>query len=215
MKKGQQLIERRCTNGKAYSVHSGPSVLNPNSESIVYTWILSQRKIVFSVSTVDVFTKALQILLNFNNGSRKLLHFWAYMFNKRYSLVFRSPTPISQYTIEEMEARRVKFAQSTMTHVQMNGINEHYLVNMDETAVNFDSNHNCTINKKEAKTVSVQRGSTANKRCTVCVTVAADGNKLPLFVIFKGISSGQIAKELSSIFAKWHVWMHIGESVDG
>ena len=40
-----------------------------------------------------------------------------------------------------------------MTLVQMNGINEHYFVNMDETEVYFDSNHNCTINEKGVKTV--------------------------------------------------------------
>ena len=42
------------------------------------------------------------------------------------------------------------------------------------------------MNERGAKTVSVRRGSTANERRTVCVTVAADGSKLPLFVIFKG-----------------------------
>ena len=50
-----------------------------------------------------------------------------------------------------------------------------------------------------AKTVSVRCGSTANEICTVCVTVAADGSKLPLFVIFKGSANGWIAKELLSI----------------
>ena len=45
----------------------------------------------------------------------------------------------------------------------------------------------------------MRRGSTANKRCTGCVTIAADGSKLPLFVIFKGIDNGRIAKELHSI----------------
>ena len=63
----------------------------------------------------------------------------------------------------------------------------------------FDSNHNCTINEKGVKTVSVGRGSTASKRCIVCVTVAADGSKLPLLAIFKTSDNGRIAKELPSI----------------
>ena len=98
-----------------------------------------------------------------------------------------------------MEANRVEFVQSTMTLVHINGINKHCFVNMDETAVYFDSNHNRTINEKDGKTVSVRRGSTANKRCTVCVTVATDGSKLSLFVVFKGSANGRIVKESPSI----------------
>ena len=41
---------------------------------------------------------------------------------------------MSQYILEESEARKAQFAQSTMTAVHMNGIYEHYFVNMDETA---------------------------------------------------------------------------------
>ena len=114
-------------------------------------------------------------------------------------MVFRRLIRISQYTIEDMEARRVEFVQSTTTFVQISGINEHYFVNMDETAVYFDSNYSCIINEKGAKTVSVRDGSTPNKICTVCVTVATDGSKLSRFVIFKGIANRQIAKQLPSI----------------
>ena len=165
----------------------------------MYTWILNQQKIGFSVSTADVVTRAQQILPNLNNGSRKLLHWWAYRFIKHHSLVFRRPTRIFQYAIEELEARRVEFVQSTMTLVQMNRTYEHYFVNMDETALYFDINHNCTVNEKGAKTVLVRRGSTPNKICTVCVAVGADGSKLPFFAIFKVSANGRIAKDLPSI----------------
>ena len=70
---------------------------------------------------------------------------------------------------------------------------------MLETAVYFGINHNCTVNQRGAKTVFVHRDSTAYKRCIVCVTVAADGKKLPLFDIFKGTVKGRIPKELHSI----------------
>ena len=79
----------------------------------------------------------------------------------------------------------MEYAQYKMTLMQMNGINEHYFVYFDEPAVYFDSDHNCTINEKGSKKVLVLRGSTANKRCTVCVTVSPDGRKLPFFVTFK------------------------------
>ena len=118
----------------------------------------------------------------------------AYKVISRNSFVFRRPTWIYQYTPEESDAKKAEFAQPTMTLVHMNGINEHYFVNIDETAVYFDSSHYYTVNERVAKTVSMRRGSTANKICTVCVTVAADGSKLHLFVILNGTVNGGVAK---------------------
>ena len=94
---------------------------------------------------------------------------------------------------------KAQFAQYTMTLVHINGINEHYFMNIDETAVCFDSNHNYTVNERGSKTVSVRQSSTVDKICTVCVTVAAERRKLPLFVIFKATVNGIIARKLHSI----------------
>ena len=45
----------------------------------------------------------------------------------------------------------------------------------------------------------MRRGSSADKRCTVCIAVAADETKLPLFVIFKGAVSLPIANSHQEI----------------
>ena len=55
------------------------------------------------------------------------------------------------------------------------------------------------LTKKGATTVSVRHGSSDNKRCTICVTVAADGTKLPFFVIVKSAVIGRIANNLHRI----------------
>ena len=54
------------------------------------------------------------------------------MFISRHSLVLRRPTRVFQYTPEESNARKAKFAQSTTTVLHMDGINEHYFVNMEK-----------------------------------------------------------------------------------
>ena len=104
-----------------------------------------------------------------------------------------------KYTPVELNAKKAEFAQSAMTLVHMNGISEHYFVNMDETVVYFDSNYNCFVTERQAKTALVRRGSTANKRETACVTFVADGIKLPVPVVFKGTANGHIANELRYI----------------
>ena len=70
---------------------------------------------------------------------------------------------------------------------------------MDETAVYFDMHYNYSVDRRGAKTESVRRGSSDCKLCTVCVTIAADGIKLPLLLIFKGAGNGRIANSLDQI----------------
>ena len=106
---------------------------------------------------------------------------------------------MSQYTTQESVAEKAQFAQSNMTLVHMNGINEYCCLNMGEPAVYINSNHNYTTNERGAKTVSLRRGSTANEISAFCLTVAADGSKLPLFAIFKGTGNDRTAKGLLSI----------------
>ncbi len=81
----------------------------------------------------------------------------------------------------------------------MNSIPFGLFVNMDETVIYFDTHQNYTVNEGAAVTVSLRRGSSTNKRCSVCVTVAADRKKLRQFLIFKGAVNGSIANSLQHI----------------
>jgi hypothetical protein len=57
---------------------------------------------------------------------------------------------------------------------------------MDQTAVNFEMKSNTTVDTVSARTVSVHNSASNTKRATVVLAVAADGTKLPPFVVFKG-----------------------------
>ena len=86
-----------------------------------------------------------------------------------------------------------------MTTFPMNNVEEKLFVNMGETAIYFDTHSNCTVSEKGMRTVSIRRGCSVSKKCTVCIAVAADGTKLPLFVIFKAADNGPVANRLHSI----------------
>jgi hypothetical protein len=57
---------------------------------------------------------------------------------------------------------------------------------MDQTAVYFEMKSSTTVNVVGERTVLICDSELNSKRATVCLTVAADGTKLPPFVIFKG-----------------------------
>ncbi len=68
---------------------------------------------------------------------------------------------------------------------------------MDETAIYFHCKPKRTVPRKGDKTMI---GRSSSRRLTLCVSVALDGTKLPLFVIFKGKSGGSIDRSLADIW---------------
>ena len=68
----------------------------------------------------------------------------------------------------------------------LHGIDNKYFINMDQTAVYFEMKSNTTVDTVGVKTVSIRDSASNSKRATVVLAVAADGTKLPPFVVFKG-----------------------------
>ena len=58
------------------------------------------------------------------------------------------------------------------------------IINMDETAVYFDSFPRKTIDIKGKKIIEVLTTGSEKRRCTVCVTITASGEILRPMVIF-------------------------------
>lgn len=72
------------------------------------------------------------------------------------------------------------------------------LINMDETAIFFDSAPTRSIARKGAKCIHMCESSSSTVRCTVLLSITASGEKLPPLIIFKGTTTGRIAtRELS------------------
>ena len=72
-------------------------------------------------------------------------------FLRFHQFVFRCPTHVSLYTPAESEQMRESFVQSVMALIRINNVTENLLVNMDETAMYFDTHHNYTVNEKKRK----------------------------------------------------------------
>ena len=70
---------------------------------------------------------------------------------------------------------------------------------MDETAVYFESRPRRTVHATGARTVPIRAPGRSNQRLTACLSVAADGTKLPLFVILRGEPDGRIEKSINTI----------------
>lgn len=71
---------------------------------------------------------------------------------------------------------------------------------MDEIALYFEAKSRSAVHPRRAASVHVRASGSINSRMTVCCFVAADGTKLPLFVIFKGTPGIRSAHNQSKKF---------------
>lgn len=76
-------------------------------------------------------------------------------------------------------------------------------MNMDETAVLFESKLKSTTHRREDNTVSVYFPGRNNRRDTLCFSIASDGRKLPLLIFFQG----QPSEEFVEYSFLEHAWV--------
>jgi len=192
-------VEKLNKNKHAKSLNSGPSLKFPNLEMPLFNWIMDQRRNGFSVSTRELLCKAHILEPNLSTVSYKTQESWCRRFRKRQELVLRRPTRIAQYLPGTYEAIRDQFAKNVIGLAKIRNVARNMVCNMDETAIYFDTKAIYTIEAKGSQTVLVRAGDTYSQRATLCVTVAADGTKLPLFIIFKGMPGGTIYSTLHNV----------------
>jgi hypothetical protein len=72
----------------------------------------------------------------------------------------------------------------------------HFFLNMDQTSMYFELKSKTVVAKKGARTVAVRDSGSNAKRCSIVVTIAADGTKLPPYFIFKGQPGKKVEEEL-------------------
>ena len=98
-----------------------------------------------------------------------------------------------------MEQVRKDKSKAVMTTYLNEIRNPMLFVNMDETNIEFNCKPTQTVHRRGEKTISIRIGGSTSLRATLCVSIAMDGTKLPLFIIFKGQSGGRIARDLHNI----------------
>ena len=186
-------------NPKVQTLHKGRKPKNSTLEENVLNWVLETRAQDTCVTTTDIICKATSLCPEFMQADTKKLHSWVYRFMTRHNLSVRTATRIGQKLASDMEAVQRDFSIRIMMQYFSIVNNAKYFVNMDETNVYFNCKPKRTVNLKGQKTISIRIGSSTSLRVTVCVSIAMDGTKLPLFLIFKGMPRKQIERSLEHI----------------
>ena len=106
----------------------------------------------------------------------------------------RNKTRVSQVIDPLLQQSKQDYCRRVMTTFYNRIRNPKLLCDMDQTPVYMNSTPGRTVHRKGARFVSIKVGGTTGLRITVAVTVAMDGSKLSLFIIFKGKPVKRLAK---------------------
>lgn len=137
--------------------------------------------------------KSLSLDPSFKKVDLKKFLFWVYSFLIRFKLSCRLATRIYQKLSGHLQAVRKDSVQQLTKRFWSNGLyeNVHLLlfINKDETTIYFALKPNSTVHEVGAGTVPMKCSGGRNKRSTVCVFIASNGDHLPdhlpLLLIFK------------------------------
>ena len=103
-----------------------------------------------------------------------------------------SKTHQSQRPWEEMTSDAKDWIEMVRPMLVGDHRDKKFILNMDQTPVNFSMNGSRTLSAKGVKSVHVMETTNDTKRVTVAVTITAAGDQLRPVMVFKGVPGGRI-----------------------
>lgn len=198
----EKLKAKAIINPKALTIHIGRKVEMVGLEERLNEWVLSERERGIIVTTEMIISRAIVLDEDgkFIRKTESMMKRWVYSFLDRYALSLRRITRVGQKLSGHLDSVRIETCQAIHKRFAFDGTLPNlplkYFINMDQTAVYFESKAKTTVDKRGKKVIHARDSASNDKRATVCVTVAADGTKLPLFYVFKGVPGATIDKAL-------------------
>ena len=190
------------TKGKK-TVHMANGTPHEALENNVYVWILKLRQKNVAISTKFIIAKALSLDPTFKNRNEIVLRRWVYRFLRRYNLSIRRSTHVGQRSEHVLDTRGAEYVKQLNEKFRAGNIYSRAyreeMVNMDQTAIYFESVPPTTVAKRGSNSVSIRKCNDTNQRATLCISVASCGHKLPLFIIFKAKPDKTIEKQIENI----------------
>ena len=116
-------------------------------------------------------------------------------FLKANGVVLRVPTHQSSEDPKEKRDTATAFLESTRVLLQQPNRHPKFIINMDQTPYDPKDSDGRTLAKKGSKTVNSKKVKTSVGRITACLSVCADGSKLPPLIVYKGTPGGTIERE--------------------
>jgi hypothetical protein len=162
---------------------SGPKKgMYPELDAAVLSFFKELRGKGLPVTRDVLMLKAKEIARN-SNIQFKASRGWCDKFIRREGLSLRRRTTICQKLPKDYEEKLVQYQRHVINLRHQRQYCLSQMGNADEVAVFFDMPRNYTLSEKGQKQVTVKTTGYEKLRVTVMLSVTADGNKLPPYII--------------------------------
>ena len=163
-------------------------------------WIESQQKDgkTVSIRLASVRAKRMDPTL------RRMKRYTVFAIVRRYcrskGITLRATTHKSQEDPSEKKELATAFLETTRSLLTQANRDKRFIINMDQTPVNLHDSNKKTLAKIGSKTVNAKEMKTSVGRVTVCLTVCADGTKLPPLIVYKGEPGKAVEREVTKYY---------------
>lgn len=170
-----------------------PSTIKHLEERII-GWALEMRQRGVPIKYKHLQIKACREDDNFRGKTTQQQYHMIRRLCKANCLVPRRGTHQAQEQPQVAIDEALEWLLETRPVVSAPNVDRKYILNMDQTPLNFSLQDGSTLNLAGERTVTVRGTGGGRDRTTVCLGVAADGSKLKPMMIFKGNPTGTIAR---------------------
>ncbi len=175
-----------------YSGHDGPCGQLEEVKEALLAWIFERREMGFAVSTHSVIIKACALLPVMERKSFMAQWMVICRFLKKYSIVHRLGTKVSQHPPVEAIQEVTEFQRFIKPMLLGPEHDLHFIIIMDQTPVYFSMHPTRTLDVLGMITIVIRTTTNDTKRATVVLTITAAGDQLVPMVVYKGTKNGHI-----------------------
>ncbi|KAL8625059.1 hypothetical protein ACOMHN_012068 [Nucella lapillus] len=162
-----------------------PAVRSEHVDQGVLRYLEDERSEGRVVRNKDLKRKAMELAGAFNVVGFSASDMWLSRWKQRHFVSCRQGTNSSQKVPADFEDQLLEFRRNVLRLRHRHGYPLSNIMNIDQMMVRFDMMPARTNNKKGAKQVRIKSTKAEKRGFTVALTAAADGTKLPAFVILR------------------------------
>jgi len=168
-------------------------------EDAIIGWHFEMRQAGLAMSYRRLMIKASAVDADFRAKKKQSQYQLIRRLCAANELVYRKVTHQAQTRTEESLEEAKEWLLEVRPILQAPNVEKTYVINMDQTPLPFSLADKKTLDMRGVDTVSILSSGNPKTRCTISLTVCADGTKLKPMVIFKGEPDGTIAtRELAT-----------------
>ena len=164
-------------------LHPGRQVRSEQLEASLLEFFEDERMEGRVVRNKDLQRKAREVAAGLNLAGFEASNMWIHRWKKRHGISTRFSTSSNQKVPADFEDQLMDYRQNILRLRHRHQYNKRDILNMDQTMVRFDMAPRRTNERKGAKHVRIKTTKGEKRGFTVALCAAADGGKLPAFVI--------------------------------